>query len=127
MKAGMVSSKQMATLVSAVERAGAKLVLVGDAAQLQPIEAGAAFRAIVERIGAAELTAVRRQRAVWQQQATQDLSQGNVRRALAAYRAAGALHQPATRVQAIAEITRDYLTARACSATIWVRTARQSG
>jgi Ti-type conjugative transfer relaxase TraA len=112
-EAGMVSSKQMAALVSAVERAGAKLVLVGDAAQLQPIEAGAAFRAIIERIGAAELTAVRRQRIAWQQQATQHLSQGNVRHALAAYRAAGFILQPATQAQAIAEITRDYLSARA--------------
>ena len=112
-EAGMVSSRQMAALVSAVETAGAKLVLVGDAAQLQPIEAGAAFRAIVERIGAAELSGVRRQRAAWQQQATQDLSRGNVRRALKTYRAAGSIHQPATRDEAIAEITRDYMTARA--------------
>jgi Ti-type conjugative transfer relaxase TraA len=111
-EAGMVSSKQMAALISAVEAAGAKLVLVGDAAQLQPIEAGAAFRAIVERIGAAELTGVRRQRVAWQQQATLDLSQGNVRRALAAYRAAASIHQPATRAEAIAEITRDYIAAR---------------
>ena len=112
-EAGMVSSKQMAALVSAIERAGAKLVLVGDAAQLQPIEAGAAFRAIVERIGAAELTAVRRQREVWQQKATQDLAQGSVRRALDAYRKAGCVHQPHSRVEAIAEITRDY--AAACT------------
>ncbi len=111
-EAGMVSSKQMAMLVAAVERAGAKLVLVGDAAQLQPIEAGAAFRAIVERIGAAELTNVRRQRIAWQQQATQDLARGDVRRALAAYRAAGSVHQPATRAEAIAAITGDYLAAR---------------
>ena len=111
-EAGMVSSKQMAALVRAVEQAGAKLVPVGDPAQLQPIEAGAAFRAIVERIGAVELTEVRRQRDGWQQRATQDLARGNVRRALAAYRAAGAVHQPPTRNDAISEITRDYLTAR---------------
>ncbi len=111
-EAGMVSSKQMAILVAAVERAGAKLVLVGDAAQLQPIEAGAPFRAIVERIGAAELSEVRRQRQDWQQQATRDLSQGHVRRALQAYWSAGAVRQPASRDQAIDEITRDYLAAR---------------
>ena len=111
-EAGMVSSKQMAMLVAAVERAGAKLVLVGDAAQLQPIEAGAAFRAIVEKIGAIELTEVRRQCVSWQQTATQDLSKGNVRRALAAYRAAGFINQPATRADAISEITRDYIAAR---------------
>ncbi|RUV65758.1 Dtr system oriT relaxase, partial [Mesorhizobium sp. M5C.F.Cr.IN.023.01.1.1] len=50
-EAGMVASKQMALFVEATVHAGAKLVLVGDAEQLQPIEAGAAFRAIVERIG----------------------------------------------------------------------------
>ena len=41
---------------------GAKVVLVGDPEQLQAIEAGAAFRALAERHGAAELTEVRRQR-----------------------------------------------------------------
>ncbi|MEQ1673030.1 MAG: AAA family ATPase, partial [Hyphomicrobium sp.] len=111
-EAGMVSSKQMAMLVANVERAGAKLVLVGDAAQLQPIEAGAAFRAIVERIGAAELSEVRRQQEGWQQQATRDLSQGHVKRALEAYCAADAVRQPASRDQAIDEITRDYLASR---------------
>ena len=85
-EAGMVASRQMAELVATIDRAGAKLVLVGDAAQLQPIEAGAAFRAIVERIGAAELSEVRRQRAGWQQQATRDLARGDVGAALAAYR-----------------------------------------
>lgn len=42
-EAGMVASKQMAGFVDAVVGAGAKIVLVGDPEQLQPIEAGAAF------------------------------------------------------------------------------------
>ncbi len=46
-------------------RAGAKIVLVGDPEQLQPIEAGAAFRAIVDRIGYSELEAIYRQRDDW--------------------------------------------------------------
>lgn len=41
--------------------AGAKVVLVGDAQQLHAIEAGAAFRALTERHGAAEITDIRRQ------------------------------------------------------------------
>ena len=45
-----------------VQRAGAKLVLVGDPEQLQAILAGAAFRAILERVGFEELTEIRRQR-----------------------------------------------------------------
>ena len=50
--------------------AGAKVVLVGDAEQLQPIEAGAAFRAIAERVGYQELSGIRRQREAWQREAS---------------------------------------------------------
>ena len=51
----MVSSAQLARFVTAVDQAGAKLVLVGDPEQLQPINAGAAFRAIADRVGFIEL------------------------------------------------------------------------
>ena len=65
-EAGMVSSRQMAKFVAQADRTGAKLVLVGDPEQLQPIQAGAAFRSIAERIGFASLEGVRRQTADWQ-------------------------------------------------------------
>ncbi len=84
-EAGMVASKQMAGFVDAVVRAGAKIVLVGDPEQLQPIEAGAAFRAIVDRIGYAELETIYRQREDWMRKASLDLARGNVEKALAAY------------------------------------------
>lgn len=48
-EAGMVGSAQMGRIMAQVEAAGAKLVLVGDERQLQPIEAGAAFRTIKDR------------------------------------------------------------------------------
>jgi len=51
----MVFSRQTARFLEAVTLSGAKLAPVGDPEQLQPIEAGAAFRAIAERIGYAEL------------------------------------------------------------------------
>lgn len=51
---GMIGSRQMARLVDYAKDANAKLVLVGDTKQLQSIDAGAAFRAIQERIGFAE-------------------------------------------------------------------------
>ncbi|WP_064697392.1 Ti-type conjugative transfer relaxase TraA [Rhizobium aegyptiacum] len=88
-EAGMVASKQMAGFVDAAVRAGAKLVLVGDPEQLQPIEAGAAFRAIVDRIGYAELETIYRQREDWMRHASLDLARGNVDRALLAYRTRG--------------------------------------
>ncbi|KQR36081.1 Dtr system oriT relaxase [Rhizobium sp. Leaf155] len=84
-EAGMVSSRQMATFVEAVTKAGAKLVLVGDPEQLQPIEAGAAFRAIADRIGYAELETIYRQREQWMRDASLDLARGNVCKAVSAY------------------------------------------
>ena len=88
-EAGMVASKQMAGFVDAVVRAGAKIVLIGDPEQLQPIEAGAAFRAIVDRIGYAELETIYRQREDWMRHASLDLARGNVDQALLAYRTRG--------------------------------------
>ncbi|RCI77234.1 Ti-type conjugative transfer relaxase TraA [Brucella anthropi] len=88
-EAGMVASKQMAGFVDAVVRAGAKIVLVGDPEQLQPIEAGAAFRAIVDRIGYAGLETIYRQREEWMRHASLDLARGNIEQGLLAYRTRG--------------------------------------
>jgi Ti-type conjugative transfer relaxase TraA len=88
-EAGMVSSRQMALFVEAVTKAGAKLVLIGDPEQLQPIEAGAAFRAIADRIGYAELETIYRQREQWMREASLDLARGKVGKAVDAYRANG--------------------------------------
>ncbi|WP_085033696.1 Ti-type conjugative transfer relaxase TraA [Ensifer aridi] len=88
-EAGMVASKQMAGFVDAVVRAGAKIVLVGDPEQLQPIEAGAAFRAIVGRIGYAELETIYRQCEEWMRHASLDLARGNIEQGLLAYRTRG--------------------------------------
>src|SRR4051812_4865710 len=71
-EAGMVGSRQMERVLSHAAEAGAKVVLVGDPEQLQAIEAGAAFRALSERHGAAEITEVRRQHHAWQREATKE-------------------------------------------------------
>jgi len=99
-EAGMVGSRQMARVLSAVRQAGAKAVLVGDPGQLQAIEAGAAFRAIVERHGAAEITEVRRQRVTWQREATRELATGKTAAALGRYEAAGMVQGHATQAEA---------------------------
>ena len=88
-EAGLVGSRQMARVLSAAEAAGAKVVLVGDAEQLQAIEAGAAFRALAERHGAAEISEVRRQRTEWQRSATRELATARTEGALDRYEAAG--------------------------------------
>ncbi len=88
-EAGMIGSRQMERVLSHADTAGAKVVLVGDAEQLQAIEAGAAFRALTERHGAAEITEIRRQREGWQQEATRELATGATSDALDRYEAAG--------------------------------------
>src|SRR5699024_56964 len=61
-EAGMVGARQMAALVEHTNAVGAKLVVLGDNKQLQPIEAGASFRHIAKATGAARLAEIRRQK-----------------------------------------------------------------
>jgi Ti-type conjugative transfer relaxase TraA len=107
-EAGMVSSRQMALFVETVVKAGAKLVLVGDSDQLQPIEAGAAFRAIVERTGYAELETIYRQREQWMRDASLDLARGNVAAALKSYEANGKLQPRKLKSDAVAALIEDW-------------------
>jgi len=107
-EAGMVSSRQMALFVEAVTKAGAKLVLVGDPEQLQPIEAGAAFRAIADRIGYAELETIYRQRQQWMRGASLDLARGNVGKAVDAYRGHGHVRGLDLKAQAVESLIADW-------------------
>ncbi|MQW08476.1 Ti-type conjugative transfer relaxase TraA, partial [Sinorhizobium meliloti] len=107
-EAGMVSSQQMARILKAVEDAGAKAVLVGDAMQLQPIEAGAAFRAITERIGFAELAGVRRQRDAWARDASRLFARGKLEEGLDAYAQQGRIVETETRAEIVDRIVADW-------------------
>ncbi|MBY5551529.1 Ti-type conjugative transfer relaxase TraA [Rhizobium leguminosarum] len=111
-EAGMVSSQQMARVLKLVEQAGAKVVLVGDAMQLQPIQAGAAFRAITERIGFAELAGVRRQREEWAREASRLFARGEIEKGLDAYAGHGHLVEAETRAETIDRIVADWTEAR---------------
>ena len=101
-EAGMVGSRQLERVLSAAQAAGAKVVLVGDPEQLQAIEAGAAFRAVSERVGSVEITQVRRQREAWQREATRQLATGRTGEALGRYERAGMVQASETRAEAMA-------------------------
>ncbi|QPC88919.1 Ti-type conjugative transfer relaxase TraA (plasmid) [Mesorhizobium sp. NBSH29] len=107
-EAGMVASKQMALFVEAALRTGAKLVLVGDPEQLQPIAAGAAFRAIVERTGYAELETIYRQREEWMRVASLDLARGRVDQAVSAYRKQGKVLGSELKAEAVVNLIDDW-------------------
>ncbi|CUX01755.1 putative conjugal transfer protein TraA (fragment) [Agrobacterium genomosp. 2 str. CFBP 5494] len=104
----MVSSRQMALFVEAATKAGAKLVLVGDPEQLKPIEAGAAFRAIADRIGNAELETIYRQREQWMRDASLDLARGNVGKAVAAYQSNGKMIGSELKADAVTNLIADW-------------------
>ncbi|BAR99450.1 Conjugal transfer protein TraA [Blastochloris viridis] len=99
-EAGMAGTRQLERVLSHAAEAGAKVVLVGDPQQLQSIEAGAAFRSLVERHGGAEIGEVRRQREGWQRDATRDLATGRTGEAIQAYDTHGMVHEASTRHQA---------------------------
>jgi Ti-type conjugative transfer relaxase TraA len=111
-EAGMVGSRQMERVLSHARAAGAKVVLVGDPEQLQAIEAGAAFRALAERHGAAEITQVRRQRDAWQRDATRELATGRTGEALDRYAGAGMVQGHASRQEAKAALVEGWAAER---------------
>jgi conjugative relaxase-like TrwC/TraI family protein len=84
-EAAMVPTRKLTPLLAHADRAGAKVVLVGDDRQFAPIQAGGGFRALRLRLGASELTVNRRQVEKWEQRAIDDIRAGNLEQAIAAY------------------------------------------
>ncbi|TPN81002.1 Ti-type conjugative transfer relaxase TraA [Mesorhizobium sp. CU2] len=111
-EAGMISSQQMGRVLKIAEETQAKVVLVGDAMQLQPIQAGAAFRAISERIGFAELAGVRRQREQWAREASRLFACGKVEEGLDAYARQGRIVEAETRPEIVERIVADWTDTR---------------
>ncbi len=107
-EASMVGTRLLERLISEVERAGAKLVLVGDERQLQAIEAGTPFAALAERLGCVKLTAIKRQTADWARRAAEAFSAGRIQDALGEYAKRGLVHVANSRSKAIDRLTADW-------------------
>ena len=61
-EAGMAPTRSTARLLETAERAGAKVVAIGDPGQLASVQAGGWLRAVGRQVGALRLTEVMRQR-----------------------------------------------------------------
>lgn len=107
-EAGMVGTRKLEKLVSVIRSADAKLVLVGDHRQLQAIEAGGPFKAIIERIGCAELSTITRQRDKWARDAVVEMAQGYAESALEKYVKRGLLSIAEDRDEACHQLVRDW-------------------
>jgi len=108
-EAGMVSSKQLARFIEKIDHSGAKLVLVGDSEQLQPINSGAPFRAISQRIGSSSLVEIRRQRVDWQRDSSVDFAQQRTEQALTKYQQEGRVQFENSNTAARSTLIQDYL------------------
>ena len=112
-EAGLIGSRQMERVLREARAGGSKVVMVGDPAQLQAIEAGAAFRHLAERHGAVELTSIQRQQIAWQREATRQLATGRTDQAMLRYGEAGAVRVHPTRDAARKGLVAGWLAERA--------------
>ncbi len=100
-EAGMADTSRLDRLTEVVERTGAKLVAIGDGAQLPSIGAGGMFDRLTNIAPSAALSNVRRTLDPAEQRAWADLRAGRSDRAMAHYLRRGRLHMADTRDQAV--------------------------
>jgi Ti-type conjugative transfer relaxase TraA len=103
-EAGMIGSRQLDRVFQVIREAGAKAVLVGDPEQLQAIEAGGAFRYLVDHYEHVRLSKIWRQQADWMKAATASLAEGRTREALEAYDGHGMVQGHTDKAEAITAI-----------------------
>jgi len=125
-EAGMVGTRDLAALARAALVSNAKLVLVGDDCQLPEIQAGGAFRALAQRLGAVELHEIHRQRHGWDRDALAALRGGEVDAFARAYHEHGRLIAAPSPEAARAAIVEDWCAAHATGACALMIAHRRS-
>jgi ATP-dependent exoDNAse (exonuclease V) alpha subunit len=90
-EAGLLSSRDMHAILSEVQRAGAKLILIGDRGQLQAIGAGPGLDLVSRAVEAARVETIVRQHDAWAREAVRDFGAGETGRALEAFAERGLL------------------------------------
>jgi len=100
-EAAMVGTRQMEALVSRVLERGGKVCLVGDAKQLQPIEAGQTFKAISGILGEARLTDIIRQKRREDREMVRAISRGEAQEAFKSLAERGLVHVAQSRKEAM--------------------------
>lgn len=107
-EAGLVGTRQLTDLVNRLTAARAKVVLVGDAKQLPPIEAGAPFRSLASRFGQTTLNDIQRQSHPWAREMVKDLAFGEVRKAIHELNGRGHIHVQGNRSEAVSTLVNDW-------------------
>ncbi len=96
-EAGMVGTRQWSELLTHVQKAGAKLIAVGDDNQFKAIEAGDFFRELKDQASQAgqlyQLKEIHRQQHIWMRDASHQLAELNISEGLSIYEQKGYVHQ----------------------------------
>lgn len=112
-EAGLLSSREMLALSSAVAAAGGKLLLVGSRQQLQPIGAGPGLDLVSRAVAAARVETIVRQTEKWTREAIADFGKGRAAMALKAFADRGLLIQAPGAKAAVTAVVDE--AERACS------------
>jgi len=113
-EASMLSTADLDILAAAAMSAGAKLLLIGDPAQIGPVQAaGGMLTALADRLNAPTLEQVHRFAARWEREASLQLRRGEAA-VLDTYSAAGRIHDCPDDTAAYAAVVDRYQ--RACDA-----------
>lgn len=108
-EAGMVATPEMEQLARHCRDAGAKLVLIGDERQLQPIGPGAPFMELGARFGQAVLQQIRRQTEAWARRAVKDIADGDAQKALQEFVERGLVEIHDTRDEAVRALVSQWM------------------
>jgi conjugative relaxase-like TrwC/TraI family protein len=100
-ESGLLSSRQMYALLSEVEKAGAKAILIGDRQQLQAIGAVPGFTIVASVANATRVDTIVRQHDKWAREAVTDFSNGRAAEALDAFASRGLIASAAGEKAAI--------------------------
>ncbi|MEI7607147.1 MAG: MobF family relaxase [Rhodospirillaceae bacterium] len=107
-ESSLVSTIDMSTIVCACSRASCKLILSGDVAQLQAVNAGSPLKLLAERLGVSRILQIRRQQKAWQREASMMLAEGRVDQAVGRYDAHGYIGWHVNRSAAVAALAAEW-------------------
>jgi hypothetical protein len=101
----------LAELVLRAEQDRAKLLLIGDSQQLQPVDGGALFKSLGDKLGRIELTEIVRQRERWDREVLMALRAGRAAPLVRRYLDEGRVHGSTDEASRVATMAADWVAA----------------